>query len=113
MSVTDTRQRLATALSTVTGVNGYVFRPSTIKAGAAWPLLDSLERGPGEYFSGNWRVIVALGGDEKQAQKQLDNLLPLIVAALEPAAYVAQAIPAVIPTSGGDLYAVELSVRSE
>lgn len=113
MSVTDARAALAARLSTVTGVRGYEFRPATAKAGAAWPLLDNLERGPGTAFAGVWRVMLALGGDEKTAQDKLDALLPQVTAALDPVAYVESARPVVVTTSAGDMFAAEIRVRSE
>lgn len=113
MSVTDARAALAAALSTVTGVKGYEFRPGSVKAGAAWPLLDNLERGPGDSFSGQWRVVLTLGGDEKTAQDKLDTLLPLVTAALDPTAYVESARPIVFQTGAGDMFAAEIRVRSE
>lgn len=115
MSVTDTRAELVAALSTVAGVTGYEFRPSVLKTGAAWPLLDNLERGPGNAFAGTWRVMLCLGGDEKTAQAKGDELLPLIVEALEVqnVAYVSGASPGVLPTSGGDQFALEIICRSE
>lgn len=100
-------------MSTVAGVTGFEKRPSTIKAGAAWPLLDRLDRGPGDAFAGEWRVLLALGGDEGTAIDKLDQLLPLVVEALEPDAYVASAAPVVITTSAGDMFGAEIRVRSE
>lgn len=115
MSVTDARVNLAAALSTVTGVTGYEFRPSTIKAGAAWPLLTELDRGPGVAFAGNWRVVLVLGGDEKNAQKKIDDLLPKVTAAIESqgAGFVSQARPALLQTSAGEMFAAEIITRSE
>lgn len=113
MSVTDARSAIAAQLSTVAGVSGYEFRPSTIKAGAAWPLLDRLDRGPGDAFAGEWRIVLALGGDEKTAQTKLDELLPLVTAALDPVAFVQSATPVVVTTSAGDMFAAEIRARSE
>lgn len=113
MTFTDTRSRLATALSTVAGVSGYQYPPKTLKAGAAWPLLSTAERGPGTAFAGSWRVMVCLGGDERTATTKTDELLPLLTAALDPTAYVEQAIPVVIATNAGDMFALEITCRSE
>jgi hypothetical protein len=78
-------------------------------------LLDNLDRGPGNAFSGTWRVIVILGGEEKAAQSKLDSFLPLIVAAVESqnAGYVFAATPVAVQTSAGDVFAAEIFVRSE
>lgn len=113
MSATATRVALASRLSTITGVKGYEFRPSVLKAGAAWPLLDVAERGPGNAFAYTWRVILFLGGDEKVAQQVLDDRLPEIVDALEPDAYVESARPINFQIERGEVYGLEIRVRSE
>lgn len=113
MSFTATRQRLAYALSDIEGVTGYERRPDVMGLGDAWPLLRLAERGPGDAFSGQWAIILILGGDEYVAQEKLDELLPLIVDAIDPVAHVQQAIPLVVATDAGDLHACEIRVESE
>lgn len=113
MSVMDARAAIAAKLSTVAGVTGYEERPTTIKAGAAWPLLDLLDRGPGDAFAGDWRVILALGGDERTATAKLDELLRPVTRALDPVAFVRSARPVTISTSAGDMFGCEIQVRSE
>ena len=113
MTFTDTRARIAAALSTVPGVTGYAFRPNVITAGDAWVLLSVAERGPGTAWSATWRCVVILGGDEQAAQTLLDAVLPTLVDELDPVAYVDQAAPVAVATNAGDMYGVELQVRSE
>jgi len=110
---TDTRAALAVALTDVAGVTGYELRPSVLKAGDAWPLLGTADRGPGDAWSATWRVIVCLGGDEAFAQTLLDDVLPDLVDVLDPVAYVEQATPVTVATSAGELFAVEVRCRAE
>lgn len=113
MSGTATRAELATLLSTIDGVNGFDRRPNVIREGAAWPLLRSVTRGPGLAFEWEWQIIVVLGKDELDAQAKLDLLLPTLAVSLDPVAYVDGATPIAIPTNAGDMFAVEITARSE
>ena len=114
MSFTDTRVELATALSTVTGLTGYEFKPAILHAGDAWALLGTADRGPGKAWSATWRVQVCGGGDERAAMQLHDDVLPELVDKLDPIAYVDQVTPIAFPTEGGPiLYGLELSCTSE
>lgn len=108
-----TRQTIADALSTVTGVKGYAKRPKTVKAGDAWPLIEQLTRGPGQAFETTWRIAVVLGPDEATAYDQFDTLVPAVTDALVPVAYVDLARPLIIQTEAGDLFGCEVQARSE
>jgi hypothetical protein len=111
--VNTTRAAIATALNTVSGVKGYAKRPIAIKAGDAWPLLARLDRGEGEAWEAQWRVIVLLPGSERDAVDAVDLLLPGVVAALDPVAFVDAAEPVVIATDAGDLPGLQISARSD
>lgn len=113
MSTTATRIALKDKLSTIAGVTGFEFRPGTLKAGAAWPLFEVAERGPGNAFAYTWRVVLFLGGDEKYAQQFLDDRLPEIVDALEPDAFVEQARVISFLVAGNEIHSLEIRVRSE
>jgi hypothetical protein len=116
MSFTDTRAELVTALSAVTGVTGYESRPTVIKVGDAWPLLEAANRGPGRAWSATWRVVVIVGtlADERQAMEFTDTVLAELVDELNPVAYVGDQVPVVvIPTQGGDLIALEVPCTAE
>lgn len=113
MSFTSTRGDLATALSTVEGITGYPKRPKTLSTGVGWALLDNAERGPGAAFAATWRVLVVLGGDEMVAYDKADELLPPLVDAIDPVAFVDSARPIAIQTSSGELFALEITARSE
>jgi hypothetical protein len=108
-----TRQTIADALSTVSGVHGYAKRPKAVKAGDAWPLVDQLTRGPGQAFETTWRIAVLIGPDEVTAIDQFDTLIPAIADALVHVAYVDLARPISIQTEAGDLFGCEVQARSE
>ncbi|HWD77947.1 MAG TPA: hypothetical protein VG497_03675, partial [Kribbella sp.] len=95
MTFMSTRAALKDALSAVPGITGYVHRPNLLAPGDAFALLTSADRGPGDAFSATWTVVVILGGDEYAAQEKLDLLLPDLVQAIDPIAYVDQATPAI------------------
>jgi hypothetical protein len=108
-----TRAAIATALSTVAGITGYQYRPSVLSSGTAWPLLSSVERGPGVSWGNEWRIIVVLSGDEIAAYGMLDSKLEDIAEALDPIVFVHSAQPVTVDTSAGVLYAVELKVSGD
>lgn len=113
MTFTATRASLAAVLTTVPGITGYVHRPNLLKAGDAFAMLTSADRGPGDAFSATWSVVVILGGDEYAVQEKLDLLLPDLVQAIDPVAFVDQATPAIYKTEAGDMFGVDITARSE
>lgn len=108
-----TRQAIAEALSTVDGVTGYAKRPTVLGEGVAWPLVQRLDRGPGQAFQTTWRVIVLLSGDELTAYDQLDEFAVTVPDALRAVLYVDSITPYAITTDAGDLFGFELTARSE
>lgn len=107
------RQAIATALSTVQGVRGYEYRPPTPRPGDAWPTLPSLELEHGLMWQATWTVIVFLPQEERAAAEWLDARFLEIAAALREPGLATAAQPAVMPTSGGDQYVLEITMRSE
>lgn len=112
MSIATKRAELATVLSTVTDVKGYEFRPTVFKKGDAWPLLSVIER-EGSASSATWRIILALGGDERTAMDFADGVLPELVDKVDPVAYVISATPLTLSVEGGEEFAFEIRVISE
>lgn len=112
MSAT-TRQSIADALSVLENVNGYPKKPDVVTIGDAWPLVDSLERGPGQAFQTRWRIALVLGADVETATDQLDELVPAVCEALVAEVYVDSARPLSIPVEAGSLYGCEIIARSE
>ena len=113
MSFESTRAELAAQLSTVEGVKGYAKRPKIIKPGDAWPLFGSFGNRSGGAFQVTWRVIVILGNDEAAAIDKAEALLPELAEALDSVAYVDGGEPFAVPTQGGELFALEITARSE
>jgi hypothetical protein len=100
VSLTETRQALATALSTVDGVTGYTRPPSALRPGDAWPRFSGMERdaASGEFMV-TWRVLILLAMDEAAALDSIADLIPGLYAALQPLAYVQSFTPVVYRTA--------------
>lgn len=107
------RQSIADALSTVAGVTGYPKKPTAVKPGDAWPLIDVLTRGPGSAFQTTWRIAVTLSPDQVKAGDMLETVVPEVTQALHEVAYVDLARPLAIPTEAGDMFGCEIIARSE
>lgn len=108
-----TRQTIADALSTVDGLEGYAKRPEVLTEGVGWPLVQSLNRGPGQAFQTTWRVIVLLSGDQETAIDQLDEFAELLPEALVELLYVDTITPYAVKTDAGELFGFQLIARSE
>lgn len=111
--VTD-RQAIATTLDALPFLTGHRFRPGGLKAGTAYPLFDEVVKGRGRQYGGQWRVIVILGNTELGAETNLDAWLTDVMDALnDNVAYVDRARAIKVPTSQGEIFALEITVRSE
>ncbi len=85
----EIRADIAEALNNTPGVVGFERRPSTPKAGNAWPMRPSGEAtGAVGVFETSWRVAVLLPQDEKAAERWCDDHLELLCEALQPVVYV-------------------------
>ena len=113
MSLATDRDAIAASLADVDGVTGYPMRPKALSAGDAWPLLSSLDRGPGESWQATWRVLLCLGGSEVDATLLLDQVLADVLDALGAVSYVEGVTPVLIAATGGDMFAAEFRLRSE
>lgn len=114
MSLTGDRQAIADALSTVTGVTGYPYKPTTPKPGDAWPLLRSLDREDGLMFAATWTVVVNLPQTERAASEWVDENYEAVIDGLLPVGYVEQVRPAVLTTNNStDRYVLEITMRAE
>ena len=115
MSIVQGRAALADALSTLGehGIRGHEYRPFTPRSGDGWPLLGKLEHGPGGAFEATWRVLVVLPADERLASDRTDELVPLLAEALIPVGFVDSFEPVALQTSGGDTFALQITIRSE
>ena len=113
MSNASTRQAIATALSTVSGVTGYVQRPAAMKPGDGWPQWGGSERDAGQGFLETWRVLIVLPVDEVSADAFADSHQDALVAALRPVLFIDSFAPANFAADGGDVYALLITGRSE
>lgn len=113
MSLVGDRAAIAEALTGVTGVRGYQFRPTAPRPGDAWPLLGSLEHAAGMAFMVTWRVLVFLPQDERAASDWTDTNYEALVDALMPVAFVDRIEPAVMSANGSDQYVLQITMRAE
>jgi hypothetical protein len=113
MNNAQNRADLAAALTGVEGVTGYPRRPTAVKAGDAWPLWRGAERSDGFTFVQTFAVIVALPGEEAQADVNADAYGPLLADALEGLMFVESIAPATVDTSAGDMNALLITGRME
>lgn len=114
MSNAATRQAIAAALSTVSGVAGYASRPTAVTSGDAWPQWAGSERDVASGFIESWVVLVVLpAADEITADSFADDHQAALIAALRPVLFVDSFAPARLSTEAGDVYALSISGRSE
>ncbi|HET8716664.1 MAG TPA: hypothetical protein VFM50_02850 [Nocardioidaceae bacterium] len=112
MSNADTRQAIATALSTVSGVTGYPARPDALSEGDGWPQW----RGAATHayaFENTWAVLVVLPAGDVSADAFADSHGESLVDALRPIMFVDNIAPATLDTEAGQMYALLISGRSE
>jgi hypothetical protein len=112
-TLSTARATLAAALSAEADTTGFPYRPPAPKTGDAWPILESLERGPASAFMIHWVIRIMLPADEIKASQWIDDHLDLLYDALHSVAYVEGFRPIVLPASGNDQFALEITVRSE
>ena len=113
MRLDEMRLNVATALNAVPDVTGHRFRPAAPAIGDGWPLFASMERAAGTAFLATWRVRVALPSDEESASTWMDGHWDALYYALEPLGFVQRMLPTLLPTSSGDLYALEITMITE
>lgn len=113
MSLTGERAEIAAALSLVTGVSGFSYRPTAMNAGDAWPLLESLERGPANDYEVTWRIVVVLPKGERDAMDWFDNMYDDIVAGLEQFGYIERIEPGSLATEAGTRDCMILTLKRE
>jgi len=106
------RQDIADCLSGITGITGHAYRPSVVGMGSAWPVLDRANRRPGGWQA-TWKIVIALSGDEATATRRCDDLIPTALPTLDAVGYVETVMPVALTTDSGDVYALEITVRSE
>lgn len=113
MSNADTRQAIADALSTVTGVTGYPANPGTPTVGDGWPQWRGGVPHAGA-LENTWNVLIVLPqDDETSADSFADSHGEALLEALRPHLFVDSIAPAEIPSGGGNLYALLITGRSE
>lgn len=113
MSIQGDRQAIADALSTVDGVTGHKYRPTVMRGGAGWPLVQDLQRGPALDFDVTWRVVVVLPAGEQQASEWFDENHEALAEALDDFGHVERIEPTSIVTDAGDMDGMLITLRKE
>ena len=110
-----TRTAIAAALNTVTGINGHVRQPSTLKPGTAWPRWGGGTRDDESMgFFESWQVMVVTDqGSADAADAFLDTNGADLLAALATVLFVDSYAPARLDTEAGPLFALMIIGRSE
>lgn len=116
MSLVGKRAEYKAALDLVADVTGYEYRPSTPKAGDAWPHLGAGNRDDrsGQFLIG-WSVGVYLPQDERTASAWIDDHIGELVDTLESegAGYVEAFSPANFGTDPSHVYGLLITMRGE
>ncbi len=108
------REAIAEALSTVEGVEGFSFRPTDLNDGDGFPLVVTLERGPGQNFQAVWKVVVVLPSDEVAGMEWFTDNFQAISDALEESDGIVDLIePGIIDTEAGVRSCMILTYRNE
>jgi hypothetical protein len=116
MSLVGKRDDLASALDLVADVRGFAYRPSSTKAGDAWPVYGGAERDDNTgMFAHTWSVAVALPQDERAASAWIDAHIDELVDTLarQGVAYVDRYDPANFGDANSYVYGLILTTRSE
>lgn len=111
MSIAGDRAALAAALNTVPGVKAAVYRPVVLNAGAAWPLLESIDRDRDMQVA--WRAVIILPAEEARASDWFDSNHEAVTDALDEFAVVERLEPGLVATDAGDLQAMIITLRKE
>jgi hypothetical protein len=114
MSLAGDRQAIADALSSLDDVTGYKYRPTIIRPGDAWPLIEFLDN-PGAYnLMATWRVIVVLPAGEQDAMEFFDSMHEEVSDVLNEQFGVVERIePGNLSTEAGTMNVMILTVTRE
>lgn len=113
MSLAGGRAEIAAALSTVTDVNGHDLRPSVLRVGVGWAQWSGSGLVKAYNFQHVWKVYVVIPNGEAAANAWLDAHIEALTDALFAVGQVDEYDPVVIPTTGGDVFAVVFTLRRD
>jgi hypothetical protein len=113
MTTSETRLALKDAITGIAGCKGYLYRPTAPNAGDAWPMWRGFEVDDDGLPVHTWVLVVAVPADEQAASTFADAHMDEIAAALAPVMFVSACEPASIPSSGGDMYGLQFTGRTE
>jgi len=115
MNLSAVRDEFVDALTGIDGIYPTTDVPSTMDAGACWPMLTGLEAtGAPGCFTAGWLIRVVTGGDQQDGTAFMDEHLSGVINALAPVAFVQSVTPVILATSSaGDLYGIDIRVVRE
>lgn len=113
MIAQELRTAIATAVSAIDGLTGYPKRPTSISDGDVWPQWGGAARGDDRLFVNTVRVVLALPGDEDKADEWIDLYGEQLFEALSPLLYITAFEPAVLPMTGTDSLALQITGITE
>lgn len=109
----ELRTAIAAAVSAIDGLTGYPKRPTSINVGDVWPRWGGANRGDDRMFTNSVVVVLALPADEDQADALIDLYGEQLFDALQPLLYVTAFEPAVLPMTGTDSLALQITGITE
>jgi hypothetical protein len=115
VSLSEAREEITAALSTVAVLHAHPERPATMVPGTAWPFWRgwTLSAGTTGLPISGWEVIVVTGKTERSATDFVDEHLADVVDALRPAGWFTAVDPIRFPTEAGDVFAVSVKITRE
>lgn len=118
MALTDDRELIATALSTVDDVTGYVRPPNALNPGDAWPQFGGLGEPSNAPGAGpcvvTWYVLVLLAPDTEAALEAFETLASPLWEALQALGHVSAIEPRTYPSASGPAYnAIQVTMIRE
>lgn len=112
MSLLAKRQQFTDALSTVEGVKGYDYKPTTPRAGDAWAQWRGMSRGEEVQFTNAWAVVVYLPQDDRGAEQWVEAHIADLYDAINPVAFI-DGFAAANLSPTGQQFGLVISTRSE
>lgn len=114
MSIADTKQALADAVTGVAGLKCYPSRPKSLKAGDAFVRWAGWQRADGTAYEATYSVIVVLPQTSEDAADNFayDHADALEVA-LRPVMFVDSFAPSLLAAETGEMFALMITGRTE
>ena len=108
------RQDIATALSTVDGIQGFKYRPTVVNTGDAFPLWAGETIALAQNYEVSWKILVVLPKTERDAGAWVDEKKHHQIAdALLEVGYGIEIEPGTLSTEAGERDLLIFTLRKE